>query len=89
MSSLSSDSAFPGLTLQDLMPRGLAHQNLALDVELAGAAMACRYSSSDEYEAALIAERRRAGAYDLPKRHRTIVWTGLVAVVCTAFFLAF
>jgi hypothetical protein len=53
MSSLSSDSALPGLTTL---------QGLALDVELAGAAMACRYSSSDEYEAALIAERRRAGA---------------------------
>jgi hypothetical protein len=84
MSSLSSDSALPGLMLRDL-----ASQGLALDVELAGAAMACRYSSSDEYEAALIAERRRAGAYDLPKRHRAILWTGLVAAVCAAFFLAF
>jgi hypothetical protein len=84
MSSLSSDSALPGLMLQDLAPQGLT-----LEVELAGAAMACRYSSSDEYEAALIAERRRAGAYDLPRHDRAIVWTGLVAGVCTAFFLAF
>jgi hypothetical protein len=84
MSSLSSDSAFPGLTFRDLTLQGLA-----LDVELAGAAMACRYSSSDEYEAALIAERRRAGAYDVPRRHRTILWAALAAGVCISVFLAF
>ncbi len=35
----------------------------------AGAAMACVYSSSAEYDAALIAERRAAGVYG-PRRHR-------------------
>ncbi|HEX5210980.1 MAG TPA: hypothetical protein VFW22_04530 [Pseudolabrys sp.] len=35
----------------------------------AGAALACAYSSSAEYDAALIAERRAAGVYG-PKRHR-------------------
>ena len=89
MSSLSSDSAFPGLIFRGLAPGGPAHRDLALDVELAGAAMACRYSSSDEYEAALIAERRRACAYDVPRRHRAILWTALVAGVFTSFLLAF
>ena len=44
---------------------------LALEVyaERAGAALACAYSSSAEYDAALIAERRAAGVYG-PKRHR-------------------
>jgi hypothetical protein len=37
--------------------------------EQAGAAMACAYSSSAEYDAALIAERRAAGVYG-PKRQR-------------------
>jgi hypothetical protein len=37
--------------------------------ERAGAALACAYSSSAEYDAALIAERRAAGVYG-PKRHR-------------------
>jgi hypothetical protein len=38
-------------------------------VNQAGAAMACAYSSSDEFEAALIAERRAAGVYG-PRRHQ-------------------
>jgi hypothetical protein len=37
--------------------------------ESAGAALACAYSTSAEYDAALIAERRAAGIYG-PKRHR-------------------
>lgn len=37
--------------------------------ERAGAALACAYSSSAEYDAELIAERRAAGVYG-PKRHR-------------------
>ncbi|MSO68267.1 MAG: hypothetical protein EXQ82_10800 [Pseudolabrys sp.] len=46
-------------------------QVLALEAyaERAGAAMACAYSSSAEYDAALIAERRAAGVYG-PRRHR-------------------
>jgi hypothetical protein len=37
--------------------------------EQAGAAMACAFSSSAEFDAALIAERRAAGVYG-PKRQR-------------------
>jgi hypothetical protein len=37
--------------------------------ERAGAALACAYSSSAEFDAALIAERLAAGVYG-PKRHR-------------------
>ena len=46
-------------------------QVLALEAyaERAGAALACVYSSSAEFDAALIAERRAAGVYG-PKRHR-------------------
>lgn len=61
---------------------------LATDLELAGAAMACRYSSSEEYEAALIAERRSAGAYDIPKRHHPLLWSILAGVVVAAVYLA-
>jgi hypothetical protein len=44
---------------------------LALEAyaERAGTALACAYSSSAEFDAALIAERRAAGVYG-PKRHR-------------------
>jgi hypothetical protein len=46
-------------------------QVLALEAyaERAGAAMACAFSSSAEFDAALIAERRAAGVYG-PRRHR-------------------
>lgn len=37
--------------------------------ESAGLALACAYSSSAEFDAALIAERRAAGVYG-PRRHR-------------------
>jgi hypothetical protein len=37
--------------------------------ERAGAALACAYSSSAEFDAALIAQRRAAGVYG-PRRHR-------------------
>jgi len=57
-----------------LMSRSLAspHSDLmALEAyaSSAGAALACAYSSSAEFDAALIAERRAAGIYG-PKRRR-------------------
>jgi hypothetical protein len=50
---------------------GHADAVLALEAyaEHAGAALACAYSSSAEFDAALIAERRAAGVYG-PRRHR-------------------
>jgi hypothetical protein len=44
---------------------------LALEAyaERAGCALACAFSSSAEFDAALIAERRAAGVYG-PRRHR-------------------
>jgi hypothetical protein len=55
-----------------IAPSGHAEtQLLALEAyaEGAGAAMACAYSSSAEFDAALIAERRAAGVYG-PRRYR-------------------
>ena len=46
----------------------------------AGLALACTYSSSDEYEAELIRARRSAGAYG-PRRHRLLVLAIAAAVV--------
>ncbi len=59
-----------------------ALQALAHDAELAGSAMGCRYFSSDEYESALIAERRRAGVYETPMRRRALPW--LICVIAGA-----
>ena len=42
---------------------------LQMDAERAGFAWACPFSSSDEFEAAVISSRLRAGAYG-PRRRR-------------------
>ena len=54
----------------------------------AGAAMACVYSSSAEYDAALIAERRAAGVYG-PRRYRKqkLATAAGVAVALAAIIL--
>jgi hypothetical protein len=46
-------------------------ESLSLEVyaERAGVALACAYSNSAEFDAALIAARRAAGVYG-PRRHR-------------------
>ena len=51
----------------------------------AGLALACAYSSSDEYEAELIQARRKAGVYG-PRRYRPAI--AAVAVVAVAALLA-
>jgi hypothetical protein len=58
--------------------------SLEFVAERAGAALACSYSSSAEYDAALIAERRAAGVYG-PKRHRKQM---IVTVACIGAGLA-
>lgn len=55
-----------------LASRGPARADVILleaYAERAGAALACAYSSSAEFDAALIAARRAAGVYG-PRRHR-------------------
>ena len=43
----------------------------------AGAALACAYSSSAEFDAALIAERRAAGIYGPKRRRRQMLATAV------------
>jgi hypothetical protein len=53
----------------------------------AGAAMACVFSSSAEFDAALIAERRAAGVYGSRRRwHIPMTAVGLVAALVLIFF---
>jgi hypothetical protein len=55
----------------------------------AGVALACAYSSSAEFDAALIAERRAAGVYG-PKRHRKrrlATAAGIAAGLAVVIFL--
>jgi hypothetical protein len=54
----------------------------------AGAALACAYSSSAEYDAALIAERRAAGIYGPKRRRKQMLVTaaGIAAGLAVIFF---
>ena len=61
---------------------------LSRDAAQAGAAMACRYSSSDEYEAALIAERRAAGAYGSPRRRKFAFWGVIAAALLLSIVIS-
>jgi hypothetical protein len=68
------------------------HANLsALEAyaERAGSALACAYSSSAEFDAALIAARRAAGVYG-PRRHRRrmlVTAAGLAAGLLAIFLI--
>jgi hypothetical protein len=53
----------------------------------AGAALACAYSSSAEFDAALIAERRAAGVYG-PKRHRRQMLVTVAAIAAGVAVIA-
>ena len=55
--------------------------------ERAGTALACLFSSSDEFEAAIVRQRREQGAYAPAQRHRNPVWAGLLTVILAAAFL--
>jgi hypothetical protein len=54
----------------------------------ARAGFACMFSTSDEYETALIAERRAQGRYDQPRNHWPIVmFAGCTLMVAGAALL--
>ncbi|RDV01308.1 hypothetical protein [Undibacter mobilis] len=62
--------------------------SLELRAQHAGSAWGCEYSTSAEYDAALIAERRAAGLYG-PKRQRRQMLTaaaGIAAGLAVIFF---
>jgi hypothetical protein len=59
---LPSASAPSRLRADALLLQGIA--------EHAGCALACRFSSSEEYEAALVRERLKAGGYERQRRRR-------------------
>jgi hypothetical protein len=50
-----------------------ALMSLEADAMSARGGFACMFSTSDEYENALISERRAQGHYDLPRSHWPIV----------------
>lgn len=74
----SSRAAFP------------AAQWVALEgcAESAGHALACAFSSSDEYEAALIAERRAEGRYGPRKRLKQLFLIATAVAVALGVLVA-
>jgi hypothetical protein len=54
--------------------------SLELYAERAGAAWACSYSTSAEFDAAIIAERRAAGVYG-PRRARRQIFLTIAGVI--------
>lgn len=59
-----------------------------LEANAAGLALACAYSSSDEYEAAIIAERRAAGAYGTNHKPVALIIAAVIAVLALAIALS-
>jgi hypothetical protein len=57
-----------------------------LAADAAGLALGCAYSSSDEYEAAIIAERRAAGAYG--SNHKPAALIAAVIIATLALVIA-
>ena len=60
---------------------------LALEA-CAGLALACAYSSSDEYEAEVIQVRRKAGAYGSRHHRQAFVAFAIAAAAVVVVFLA-
>jgi hypothetical protein len=72
-----------------LMAYSLA-QSMALEgcAERAGRALACAFSSSDEFEAALIAQRRAEGRYGPRKyrRRKLVAGAAIIAAIAVLYF---
>jgi hypothetical protein len=55
--------------------------------ERAGTALACLFSSSDEFEAAVIKARRDAGAFRPTRRRYPVRWAALTIALAFAFLM--
>jgi hypothetical protein len=62
---------------------------LALDAERAGTALACAFSSSAEFEAAVIQARRQAGAYGPTAQQRRVYWGCAAGTLVIGLLLLF
>ncbi len=61
---------------------------LTHDAERAGAALACAFSSSDEFEAAIIRARREAGAYGPSERQKRVYFGCAVGALIVVGLIA-
>jgi hypothetical protein len=87
--------AFTAALYRSLMPQPRAIAELEADIvalraaaDRAGTALACLFSSSDEFEAAVVRLRREQGAYGTVRRDRRRVRVGiLIAILAAAFVM--
>ena len=70
------------------LQNGSAAHAVALEA-CAGLALACAYSSSDEYEAEIIRTRRAAGAYGSPHQRQAYIAFAVAAAAVVVALLAF
>ena len=76
------------------MPQPRAIAELEADIvalraaaERAGTALACLFSTSDEFEAAVVKVRREQGAYGPPRRSRSWLVAGVFTAMLAFAFL--
>ena len=62
---------------------------LQAHAERAGCALACAYSSSDEFEAAVIRAKLDAGVYGPKRRRRLVLYAGAATAVLAVVVLLF
>ena len=75
----------PSRTLMDLETDLAALRSAA---ERAGTALACLFSTSDEFEAAVVRVRREQGAYRARSRTRNpLRWAALIGLLVVTFIL--
>jgi hypothetical protein len=60
---------------------------LRASVERAGTALACLFSTAEEFEAAVIHARREAGAFRPKRRRSSWLWLGLSFVLAGLFLV--
>jgi len=81
------------VTLSAMMPSRSINQveadllALRAAAERAGIALACLFSSSDEFEAAVIQARRDAGAFGPRRKRRSRRFALLTAILAAAFLM--
>jgi len=66
---------------------GPASEMLEACARSAGQALACPFSSSDEFEAAIIKARRAAGAYGPTTRQRHLYWGVALTLLLASLFV--
>ena len=66
---------------------GPASELLETCAKSAGQALACPFSSSDEFETAIISERRAEGAYGPTVRQRQLYWGVALMLLLAGLFV--